>query len=79
MLLDKNGGMSSSKRTKHINIRYYFIKDQIDKEEVDVIHCPPDVLVMDYFIKPMQGSMFIRLRGTIIGLTCFDSINQGAY
>jgi hypothetical protein len=27
ILLEKNGKMSSSKRTKHVNIRYYFIKD----------------------------------------------------
>jgi hypothetical protein len=27
ILLEKNGKMSSGKRTKHVNIRYYFIKD----------------------------------------------------
>ena len=30
MLLEKNGIMSSSKRTKHVNIQYFFIKDRID-------------------------------------------------
>ena len=30
ILLEKNGKWSSSKRTKHINIRYFFIKDRID-------------------------------------------------
>jgi hypothetical protein len=32
ILLEKNGKASSSKRTKHINIRYYFITDRVSKE-----------------------------------------------
>ncbi len=31
MLLERNGKASSSKRTKHINLRYYFITDRISK------------------------------------------------
>jgi hypothetical protein len=34
ILLEKNGKASSSKRTKHINIRYFFITDRVKKEEV---------------------------------------------
>jgi hypothetical protein len=33
MLLEKNGKASSGKRTKHINIRYYFVTDRISKGE----------------------------------------------
>ena len=32
MLLEKNGKRSSSKRTRHINIRYFFVTDRIDSE-----------------------------------------------
>lgn len=42
MLLEKNGKFSSSKRTKRINVRYFFIKDQIDREEICVIYCPTE-------------------------------------
>ena len=34
MLLERNGTASSSKRTKHINVRYFFITNQITKGEV---------------------------------------------
>jgi hypothetical protein len=34
ILFDKNGKTSSSKRTKHINIRYFFITNRVNKEEV---------------------------------------------
>jgi hypothetical protein len=40
MLLERNGKASSSKRTKHINIRYFFITDRISKGEVRVEWCP---------------------------------------
>jgi YD repeat-containing protein len=36
MLLKKNGKGSSSKRTQHINIRYFCIKDQVDSGEVRI-------------------------------------------
>jgi hypothetical protein len=32
IILEKNGKASSSKRTKHINIRYFFITDIVSKE-----------------------------------------------
>ena len=36
MLLERNGKLLSGKRTKHINVRYFFITDQISKGEVCV-------------------------------------------
>ena len=39
-LLEKNGKKSSTKNTKHINVRYYFIKDRISYGELHVQHCP---------------------------------------
>ena len=78
MLLEKNGILSSSKRTKHINVKYYFIKDRIDKEEVNIIYCPTKYMVADYFTKPLQGSLFSCFRDAIMRTTCFDSISQGA-
>jgi hypothetical protein len=37
ILLEKNGKASSSKRTKHINTRYFFITHRVSKEEVSVV------------------------------------------
>ena len=34
MLLEKNGKKSSAKKTKHINIRYVFIKDRVAMGDV---------------------------------------------
>jgi hypothetical protein len=62
MLLEQNGTESSSKRTRHINIRYYFIKDCIDKKLLKVEYCPTDDMIGDYPSKPLQGRKFKKHR-----------------
>ena len=37
ILLEKNSRGSSSKRTRHINIRYFFITDRAKKGEVSMV------------------------------------------
>ena len=68
ILLEKNGQESSSKRTRHINIRYYFIKDCIDKDILKVEYCPTDDMVGDFPSKPLQGSKFKKHRKSIMNL-----------
>ena len=38
ILLEKNGNKYSTKNTKHINVRYYFIKDQVETGDVVIKH-----------------------------------------
>ena len=68
MLLEKNGKASSSKRTKHINIRYFFITDRIDKGEVSVVWCPTGDMTADFMTKPLQGALFRKFRDQIMGV-----------
>ena len=42
ILLERNGQASSSKRTKHIEIRYYYVADCIAKGDLSVVWCPTD-------------------------------------
>ena len=67
MLLERNGKQSSSKRTKHINVRYFFITDRISKGEVRVEWCPTGDMVADFMTKPLQGSTFKKFRDLIMG------------
>ena len=62
MKLSKNRRASSGKRTRHINIRYFFITDRIKSGEVDVKYCPTELLVGDYYSKPLQGALFRQHR-----------------
>jgi hypothetical protein len=69
ILLKKNGRASSSKRTKHINVRYFFIRDQINSGEITVEHCPATDMLVDHFTKPLQGEKFRKFRAEIQGIS----------
>ena len=66
ILLAKNGRGSSSKRTRHINIRYFFVADRITSKEVKVEYCPTGEMIADCFTKPLQGSLFKKFRDFIM-------------
>ena len=68
MLLEENGMFSSSKRTKHINVRYFFMKDKIDSGEVEIEYCPTEQMIGDFFTKPLQGEKFMEFRKMILNL-----------
>ena len=68
MLLEKNGRQSSGKKTRHFEIRYYFIHDHIKRGNVRVEYCPTDLMVGDFHTKPLQGSAFRRFRAIILNL-----------
>jgi hypothetical protein len=69
ILLEKNGKASSSKRTKHIPIRYLFITDRVSKEELSVVWCPTGDMIGDYATNSLQGSRFWKFRDQIMGVT----------
>jgi hypothetical protein len=69
MLLEKNGKASSSKRTKHINIRYYFVTDRIKKGELTVEWCPTGEMTGDFMTKPNQGAVFKKFRDRLMGVS----------
>jgi hypothetical protein len=68
ILLEENGMASSSKRNRHIQIRYYFVTDQVHKKAITIKHCPTKSMRADFFTKPLQGSAFYEFRKAILGL-----------
>jgi len=68
ILLETNGKASSSKRTKHINIRYFFITDRVKSNELSVVWCPTGNMIGDYATKPLQGAVFKKFRDFIMGV-----------
>jgi hypothetical protein len=51
-------GRSTSNRTRHISIRYFFVKDRIESGDVKVVHTGTDKMTADFFSKPLQGHLF---------------------
>ncbi len=58
ILLEMNRRGSSSKRTKHIKVCYFFAKDKVDNKEVSIKHCPTKSMCVDVMTKPRQGKSY---------------------
>ena len=67
ILLEKNGRKSAGKRSRALNVRYYYVTDHVEKGNLAVEYCPTDVMVGDYMTKPCQGLKFEKFRRTIMG------------
>jgi hypothetical protein len=59
ILLETNGRASSSKRTKHIKVKYYLIKNKVDQKEITVEHCPTQQMWTDINTKLKQAMSFV--------------------
>ena len=77
ILLEANGKASSGKRTKHINIRYFFVTDRIQKGDVEVEWCPTADMTGDFFTKPLQGALFKKFRDLIMGVVPHPEVGTG--
>ena len=67
--MENNGKASSSKRKNHINIRYYFIKDHIEKYELSIEWCTTEDVIGYFIIKPTQVVAFKRFRDQLMVVT----------
>jgi hypothetical protein len=67
ILLETNGKKSSSKRTRALNIRYFFLADQVSKENLTIEYLPTTEMWGDYMSKPLQGKLFQKFRALIMG------------
>ena len=59
MLLEKNGKKCSTKNTKHISVRYYFIKDRVETRDVVIEHCLTETMLGYHFTNLLQGALFM--------------------
>ena len=67
MKLERNGRASCSNKTRHIHIRYFFVNDVLEQEDIELKHCKTDKMIADFYTKPLQGKQFLKLRGLILG------------
>jgi len=74
MRMEKNGRNSCTGNSRHIHIRYFFVKDRVDKGEVEIHYCPTNRMVADFYTKPLQGKLFHKLRRFIMGWCTLDEL-----
>ena len=51
--METNGRNSCTGNSRHIHIRYFFVKDRIEKKEMRVEYCLTEYMLADYFTKPL--------------------------
>lgn len=68
MMEDNMGAIKwgiSEKRAKHVDIRYHYIKDLVEKKEIELLYCPTQEMLADVLTKPLQVTRFKELRKKI--------------
>ena len=60
-------GRSFNAKTKHIKLKFYFIKQFFDDGEFELQYCPTDQMIADILTKPIQGKLFFELRAKLLG------------
>ena len=76
MKMDKNSQNSCTGNSWHINIRSFFVKDSVDKKKIEIVHCPSEVMLADYFTKTVQGRLFKTFREVIMGWKHISTLKQ---
>lgn len=56
-------------KTKHIDIKYHFIRDLVKQSRIKIEYCPTELMLADIFTKPITTDKFIKLRN-MIGMFC---------
>ena len=59
-------GRSNSERTRHVNIRFFFVKDRVSSGEIKIEYVPTDNMIADMLTKPLQGALFRSLRSKLL-------------
>ena len=78
MRLERNGRASASQRSRHINIRYFFITDRLDTDNITLRYCQTEHMLADFLSKPLQGGLFCKFRDVLLGLAHFSTLRLPA-
>lgn len=63
-----------SDRSKHIDVRYYFIRERIERNEVKMIYCPTTEMIADALTKPLGPILFAKF-ASAMGLRKFEILS----
>jgi len=67
MKIENNGQLSMSKKTKHMEIRYFYVKDRVNGNDIKIKYCPTEKMIADFLTKPLQGELFRKFRAVLMG------------
>ena len=60
-------GYVNAQRTRHIKVRYFWIKDYIDVgDELELTYTPTDSMLADALTKPLRPQIFVKMRDFLL-------------
>ena len=63
-----NNGRSNSERTRHIDIKFFFLHDRIKSDHIIVTYKSTKEMIADLLTKPLQGKLFQELRDQVLNV-----------
>eukprot|EP00607_Mallomonas_marina_P008932 CAMPEP_0182421592 /NCGR_PEP_ID=MMETSP1167-20130531/6995_1 /TAXON_ID=2988 /ORGANISM="Mallomonas Sp, Strain CCMP3275" /LENGTH=545 /DNA_ID=CAMNT_0024598843 /DNA_START=210 /DNA_END=1847 /DNA_ORIENTATION=+ len=54
-------------KTKHIDIRYNLIREQVQRGVIKLVYCPTEDMISDILTKPLAPKPYLRLKPKILG------------
>ena len=72
--LERNGRTSAGPKSRHINIRYFWLKDRVASEGITIRHCPTLQMLADFFTEPLQGTLFKKFKALLLGHQHIDTL-----
>ena len=59
--------VENAEKTCHIDIRYFWMKERVQKGEAIIIHLATEPMYSNVLTKPMRGAQFHREREMLTG------------
>ena len=58
----------SSARTKHIDVRFHFLRELVRSKMIEVVYVPTKFQHADILTKPLTGEGFVMHRGVLMNI-----------
>ena len=75
--MEKNGKKSCTRSSRNIDRWYFFVKHQIDRNNMSIAYYITEQMLPDVFTKALQGYLIVKFRDIIMGRKYIDTLNTG--
>ena len=59
-------GNGVNNRTKHIDIKYHFVRDTVRDKVISINYCPTEEMIADSLTKPLTHKIFEKFRDQVL-------------
>lgn len=70
------GGHSAHQRSKHIDVRHYFVRDKVEDGSIRLEYCPTKEMLADLMTKPLAAPEFMEQRDRL-GIRSLEDFEGG--